>query len=868
LRKRQSFNTAPRLAQYLPMSDDGAGRSGVNKSRLFVVIFFLSGVAGVAYQVIWAKSLAAAIGHEYPAMLATVSAFMCGMAAGNFALARFRKISPSCYGWLEILIGLWAIAIPLLTPAVESIVFKLLGLTPSPFQHWVVVFAVVVLALLPATAAMGATLPAAEQFLSAAIRRPTTALLYGVNTAGAMLGALLAAFSLMPALGLRTSSFVLSAVNILCGLAALYLARNATATSTPVNPTQKAPAMLALRLFLTGAVGIGFEVAIVRGLSQVLENTVYTFAVVLAVYLGGTALGAFLYHRASSARVFKNPMALFAALSLASLVAAIALRWAATIYPSLRFSLGDSLPAVATAETLMALGLLLLPCVCMGAIWSWLAQSSLQFKRSLGWAVGINTMGAALGPILWGLGFIPLIGLKGALAAAPIAYAAMGGRTRDALITILIAICAIPFVTSNRQLIDSRDGRIISLREGVMGSVAAIESANGSRVLKLNNRFQMGGTAARIAEQRQADIPLLLHPHPKRALFIGLGTGISFATAAYYPNLIAEGVELVPEIANAIPLFNDSALKSTNLLTYIADGRRFVRATTNSYDVIVAELFHPAQDGVGFLYTREHFQAIRKRLAEGGLFCQWLPLHQIDLQTLDIISRTFETVFPGAQQWLLRFNIDTPVIGLIGWNGSRLRPLVEARALEHPALAEHLRSVSLGDSVRLFGCYLGESKFDPTGKLNTDDNPVVIFRAPSVTFQRSDDPAERLMSLIQAAQTESVRVPWQARSFSWTHPAETNLPAEIPKFIRARDIYLKGLVQEARGQREDALAAYIESAKTSAFFTAGYAQALTLATTLARSNPQSARAILQALIAAQPERPVARELLDRLENRN
>src|SRR5262249_43189186 len=162
-------------------------------------------------------------------------------------------------------------------------------------------------------------------------------------------------------------------------------------------------------------------------------------------------------------------------------------------------------------------------------------------------------------------------------------------------------------------------------REGAMASVAVLESTNHSRVLKVNNRFQMGGTAARIAEQRHADIPLLLHPDPKRALFIGLGTGITFATAAKYPNLIADGVELLPGVAEAMPLFQDDprAFENPALHVHVADGRRFVLITTNRYDVIVGDLFHPAQDGAAFLYTREHFTAVRERLAPRGLFCQW-----------------------------------------------------------------------------------------------------------------------------------------------------------------------------------------------------------------------------------------------------
>src|SRR5439155_19842133 len=167
-------------------------------------------------------------------------------------------------------------------------------------------------------------------------------------------------------------------------------------------------------------------------------------------------------------------------------------------------------------------------------------------------------------------------------------------------------------------------GRIAEYREGVMASVAVIEDAGGDRVLRVNNRFQMGGTAAAAAEYRHAHIPLLLHRAPKRALFLGLGTGITFGAAALHPDLQSDGVELVPEVVELMPLFapsNFAPYRQPQLKLSVADARRHVRATGVHYDVIVADLFHPARDGAGSLYTLEHFRAVRERLAPGGLFC-------------------------------------------------------------------------------------------------------------------------------------------------------------------------------------------------------------------------------------------------------
>ena len=156
---------------------------------------------------------------------------------------------------------------------------------------------------------------------------------------------------------------------------------------------------------------------------------------------------------------------------------------------------------------------------------------------------------------------------------------------------------------------------------------------------------------------------------------------------------MADGVELVPEVVESFPLFERSAPqlgRNPDLRIHVADARRFVRAAGDRYDVIVADLYHPSVDGSGALYAREHFAAIRARLAEGGLFCQWLPLHQLDLATLRVIVRTFLAEFPDSAAYLAQFSVETPLIALVGtqapktypadWLGRRVEDACSARA--------------------------------------------------------------------------------------------------------------------------------------------------------------------------------------------
>jgi spermidine synthase len=383
--------------------------------------------------------------------------------------------------------------------------------------------------------------------------------------------------------------------------------------------------------------------------------------------------------------------------------------------------------------------------------------------------------------------------------------------------------------------------------------------------LRVNNHFQMGGTAAAGKEYLQAHIPLLLHPDPKRALFLGTGTGITLGAAVVHPNLEINGVELIPEVVAAMPQFepyNFSPARSPHVTMHVADARRFVRATDAQYDVIVADLFHPARDGAGSLYTLEHYQALRTRLAPSGLVCQWLPLYQLDEKTLQIIVRTFLEVFPNAQAWLLQLDVDTPVLGLVDSLEPRKYDAdwIERR-LTSPALEIELKKLALTDSVRFFGHFVAGSetlrKFSGDARLNTDDQPRVTFDAPRFVYQHAATSYGRLMKLLELG----VGDPQQTLGLG---SDATAFADRVTRYWRARDEYLRGLIADTEGEHTRAIDNFVESARLSEDFTLGYAQCLTLASLEAKSNPTEAKALLRRLVEAQPSRPVAAELLERI----
>ncbi|HMJ90137.1 MAG TPA: hypothetical protein VK530_09990, partial [Candidatus Acidoferrum sp.] len=296
------------------------------------------------------------------------------------------------------------------------------------------------------------------------------------------------------------------------------------------------------------------------------------------------------------------------------------------------------------------------------------------------------------------------------------------------------------------------------------------------------------------------------------------------------------------------------------------DARRFIRVTTNVYDVIVADLFHPARDGAGSLYTVEHFDAIRERLAMDGLFCQWLPLHQLDEQMLGVIAHSFVTVFPDAQMFLLRYNVDAPVIGLVG-TFSRFNygaDWVEQREMSSD-LRDELKRLALGDSLRLLGHFVGDATLlIPAGsydQLNTDDLPLVTFGGPRFVYDTQAAPFGRLAKMIDSRH----RMTSAEQVSMWTGITnDGDFRMRLIRFTRARDEYLRGLLSDLEGQPDVAINAYLESARISDEFTSGYAQCISIAAVLARTEPAKARAVLEKLIEAQPAQPLAREMLRRL----
>lgn len=837
-----------------------------------LLIFGTSGACGLAYQIVWSRMFAFGLGHEWPSVLAIIAAFFGGLAIGSWSLDEpiSRSQHPGrWYGILEIAIGVWAFSSVYIIPTLNQKGALWIGLEPSPMRQWTISFLVPFLVLIPATTALGATFPAMERFFSNLSRHSQcVGTLYSVNTLGAVLGTVCTTFFIIPAIGFSATLCVLAILNVLCGLAILALetVANYEPAQRPVFPEcERSPLRLRCTVFLTGLFGIGYEVLGVRVLSEVLENTIFSFTSALAVYLSGTAIGAALFQRYQSRLSKRGALEiLLYSLCVACLAGVLILSKAQILYDAATANFGDGIQTMVLAELSISAIVFTIPTMLMGAVFSHVVQSAKRTNGGIGKAIAWNMVGSAAAPLLFGVFLLPISGTKWALVTVATGYLALLPRiSRYISIGLAVPIGMIFIIPSTLHSVKTPPGgEILKIREGVMSSVAVVRHFDNNRSLLVNNRFAMGGTGAVSATQRHAHIPLLLHHDPKRALFLGIGTGITFAAAKPYSDLEADGVELVPEVAEVRRFFEPFNELRQGMKLYVADARRFVRASDSLYDVIVADLFHPARDGAGALYTLEHFEAIRQRLAPDGIFCQWLPLYQLDLPMLRVIIRTVTEVFPYTRAFLLRWNVDTPVLGLVGTMKPKHYPAnwFETRVTD-AELETSLKAVTLSNGFHLLGTFLAGPQelmeFSSGAALNTDDHPLVIFKAPHFTYQRKEAPYGRLLRLLNYFPAESGNLIEEGRQSS-VFTADLNL------YLSARNVYLRGLMAESEGRKTDATNAYIESANLSSHFTAGYAHCLALAVRQSKTEPTASKALLEKLVRAAPERPVAAELMKRL----
>lgn len=756
--------------------------------------FFLSGACGLAYQAIWVRQLQLVFGVTVYAVSTVLCVFMGGLALGAVLAGRVadrRTDALRLYGWLEVAVAVYAAATPWLIEIVNPIYVALYHKVGGAGLGLALVRAgLAMIVLLPPTVMMGATLPLLTRHLTqrAAAMSGHVAWLYAVNTFGAVAGTLAAGFMMLPVMGLRTALLAAAVVNIMVGLAAIWLGR-LKADGTGGTAKQVQPATIghgsqdacptltteqrrACWVFgVSGFTALAYEVLWCRLLTFYLNNSVYAFTTMLAVFLFGIAAGSLAVAPALRRGWVKRPLVALGVAQIAIMALVFASLKIYPLLPKIFYELLGERPLTSWGQALALMfvqaALVMLPATLLfGATFPLAAQTFAVAGsapgRSVGRLYGWNTVGSILGSLAAGFGLITAFGLKGSflilmslnLGVGLLALAHGVGRMKNwlGLPAAVAALGLIVFASSFEKLpaglmLPAMKGRlgesIIFYREGLVDTVAVNEfpmlAGRTERMLFFGDGRGTSGTFTVEENRLSAYLPLFLCGHDvKDALVICFGTGNTLAAPAMWDT--TERVvcaEISRDVWDAAPFFrrtNVGAWAREKVQRRVEDGRTFVLASPDdSFDMIALEppFLHTAT--VVNLYTDEFYRECRRALRPGGVMSQWFSYVEYSPEEMKMLFRTFQNNFEYTYVFDQAYWACAVLVGSDEPLDFNLA-LMQERLDRQPMLLEDFELSGLRDVARMLSYFwMGPDDLRAwcgDAPLITDNRTVVDFTSP------------------------------------------------------------------------------------------------------------------------------------------
>jgi spermidine synthase len=768
------------------------------RRRPFFVLFALSGAAALVYEVVWTRLLTLQVGHGLAAASTVLAAFMGGLAIGAAAGGRIgQRMSPPAalraYAGLEVAVAAFALVLPVVLAALRTPLAALYDNGDGGFAFGAVRMGSSLLLLSLPAAAMGATFPIASRWMVRHASSVSTdaGWLYAANTLGAAAGALLAGFFLLPVLGLWGATLVGVVLNLTAAVGAWWISTQpaagpASAMAEPsaaergqsrkgaravVAAIAGRPGVAAAALGVTGFASLTLQVVWTRLLASILGPTTYAFSAVVAIFIlgiaGGSALGAWLcrrLHQPSLALALCVIVGGGLALASATRVDATVMSVAHLVSnPQVTFQ------QVVIREWLLTAAMLLPMALAFGAAFplalAVAARTDETMVADLGLVYAVNTLGAILGALLAGFALIPWLGLHDTIRIVAVLTAVAGAglavATRPSSSWVAVGLGAV--VCGAAWVVPSWDPRLLSsgaykyapalrgpdletaltagdlsyYREGSTGTVAVRRLA-GTISLSIDGKVDASDAADMLTQRMLAHVPLLLHPAPRTAAILGLGSGVTLGSALTHGLERAVVLEISPEVVEASRFFepaNHRALQHPATRLVVGDGRTHLLLSDEQYDVIVSEPSNPWMAGIASLFTQEFFQVAKSRLAPGGVLCQWAHTYDISDADLRSIVATFLSVFPNGTLWLVG-EADVLLIGSTEPLTDRIGG-IEA-AWRRPGVADDLASVGATVPLSVLSLFISEGQALKTwtagAPIQTDNQARLEFSGPRSIF--------------------------------------------------------------------------------------------------------------------------------------
>ena len=764
-----------------------------------------------------------------------------------------RNSNPiALYGWIELGVALSGALSLAGLATVRAIYFAAYPAVSGSHVSLLLIrlLGAVVVLLVPAFL-MGGTLPILVRGVtrSSAELGVRVSRFYAVNTLGAVTGTLAVGFVLLPALGLRLTVASAAALNVLAGAWALLLSR---ARSLPVEasadksssrraiernsfatPLTVSPFVLLAAFSLVGASAITYEISWTRLLATTLGSSTYAFTIMLAAFLAGIVLGSMLFERwiASTRAVTVVTFARTqAAITLAALVFLVSFRLLPNLIPPvLRFT-HSSFGGLLLVQALLSAVAMLPAAILFGfnfpVVVILIAGSPGEqghTSAAVGRAYAANTFGAIAAALVTGFLLLPRIGsfrVVAVTAAINLLLAAAlelhSPTRRIPALAVHAVLLAAVILAGWSPLFYSRalasygavlygnyhESRLTVEEQAITEDVVFFEDGLNATIavtrsddyvaIKTNGKVDASNLDAS-TQLLLGDLGAIFHPHPQRVLIIGFGGGMTASAVARFPDVqLIDCVEIEPAVIRAAPhlqRLNRGVLQDPRLRVIHDDARNFVQTSRDFYDLIISEPSNPWIAGIASLYTTEFYAALRKHLAPGGVFVQWVQAYALERDDFRMILATLVPHFPDVTLW---HSAGRDFL-LLARSDSSSFSFDRSRALwSNPQLQEDFRALRLARPeawpvyFRLDDAQVRSLAAGAT--INSDDRNALEYRAPRALLDESL--TQSLESMIAEHQKELLpdRLEPREKSAALVSAAESALDlssSRAPAYVEA-----------------------------------------------------------------------------------
>lgn len=745
---------------------------------------FFSGFAALVYQVVWSREFRHLFGASTAASGAVLAAFALGLGAGSLKLGKRadEHLRPfELYGRLEMAIALCAAFSPVSLYLVRKIYLAtggslLLGTGLATALR--IVLSVVVIGV--PTFLMGGTLPALARAAIDAndTNRKGLGILYGVNTLGAVVGAFTTTFVTLETIGTRLTLWSACVINLMVALFAIRVGKvlaNKTRVSFEGASTSGGSKVIYAAAGVTGFAFFLMELVWYRLLAPILGGTIFSFGLILSVALLGIGIGGSLYSPILGKREPRYEVFAFTCILEAFLIA-------------LPFGIGDHIAVLAVllrpfgtygfwgmvvgwsiVTSVVVLPAAIIAGIQFPLIIALLGSGDKNVGRQTSVAYVFNTVGATLGSIAGGFGMLPLLGASGCVRVAAGTLVAMGiavfirAKTRSIPFIVNTSLTTgltvyllgtsgptafwrhspigagridpadMQNATDRKAYMRRQRSEVLAEREGVESAVAMVSSTGLAFVV--NGKIDGNIQDDKGTQVGSGILGAMLHPEPKKALVIGLGTGSTAGWLGKVPTMEKVDVfELEPailDVAKACAPANEAVLDNPKVKVHMGDARELLALVPDKYDVVFSEPSNPYRAGIASLYTQEYYRQVQERMAEDGVFLQWVQGYETDARTIRIIASTLQSVFPEIEIWELEVNDLLFVASKSArkYDAAKMR----ARLATEPFKKGFLAAWGVTELEGFFSHYVAQPSFvkglaklgiEP---LNTDDACVVEF---------------------------------------------------------------------------------------------------------------------------------------------